>query len=78
MRWGYLIGAVCLAAAALGVWMAFQNPTFVAGLTAIAAGAVWKAVAPKIAQPEPDDVRKARQLCERQGRRWNHARRRCE
>jgi len=44
--WG--IGAALLAAAALGVYFAFQSPTFVAGLTAAAAAAAWKAVAPAV------------------------------
>ncbi|MEN6302240.1 MAG: hypothetical protein ABFD96_05905 [Armatimonadia bacterium] len=55
MRWGWLVGAVLLAAAALSVWFAFRSPEFVAGLTAIAAGAAWRALAPKVAQQMPEE-----------------------
>ena len=48
MRWLWLAAAVLLIAAAVSVYAAFQRPDFVAGLTAAAAGALWKAVAPSI------------------------------
>jgi len=49
-------GAVLLGVAALGVYWAFQSPTFVAGLSALAAAAAWKAISPAITKPEtPDD-----------------------
>ncbi len=40
----WLAAAVLLAAAAFGVWWAFQSPQFVAGLVALAGGAIWKAL----------------------------------
>lgn len=49
MRWA--VGAVLLAAAALGVYLAFQSPTFVAGLSALAAAAAWKAIKPVVSKP---------------------------
>lgn len=49
----WLGGAVVLAAAAAGVWWAFQSPTFVSGLVVLAAGAIWKAILPSLrASPE--------------------------
>lgn len=65
MRW--LIGAVLLAAAAFGVYFAFQSPTFVAGLSALAAAAAWKAIAPAISKPLPPAELEARQKAYRQG-----------
>lgn len=50
MRWLWIGGAVLLGIGAVSVYLAFQSPTFVAGLTALAAGAVWKALAPAVAQ----------------------------
>ena len=52
----WLIGAALLGVAAFAVYGAFQSPTFVAGLAALAAAAVWKAVTPVVTRPlsEPD------------------------
>lgn len=43
-------GAVVTAAAAFGAWWAATSPAFWAGLSAIAAGALWKAVGPFLAK----------------------------
>lgn len=52
MRWLlWLAGAVLLGVAALGVYMAFQSPTFVAGLSALAAAAAAKAIREVIVNP---------------------------
>lgn len=67
MRWAWLIGGVLILAAAGGVYYAFQSPTFVAGLTAIAAAAVWKAVAPTIAKPLPPEELAKRNASLRRG-----------
>ena len=57
IRW--VIGAVLLGAAALGAYWAFQSPTFVAGLTALAAAAAWKVIAPAVARRRaPEDEKK--------------------
>lgn len=54
-------GAVLLGVAALGFYWAFQSPTFVAGLSALAAAAAWKAIAPAVAQRRaPEDEAKDR------------------
>jgi len=50
VRGGWLIAAVLLFVAAASTWFAFQSPEFLAALGTIAATAVWKAVAPAIAQ----------------------------
>ena len=55
MRWLWLAAAVLLGVAAVSVYVAFQSPSFVAGLTALAAGAVWKAVAPAILRRMPPE-----------------------
>lgn len=45
-KWLWLGGAAVAAAAALGTWWAATSPAFWAGLSAIAVGAIWKAVGP--------------------------------
>ena len=55
MTWLWLAAAVVLAAAAFGVWYAFQRPEFVAGLTAVAAGALWKALRPRLGRKSAAD-----------------------
>jgi len=64
----WLGGAVILGVAAISVYWAFQSPTFVAGLTALAAGAVWKALAPAIAKRMTLEDEAAWQAAERAGR----------
>lgn len=68
MRWWLWAGlAVLFAAAAGSVYFAFQSPTFVAGLTAFATAAAWKAIQPAITKPlTPDDL-EARQKAYRSG-----------
>ena len=61
-------GAVLLAVTAFGLYMAAQSPTFVAGLSALAAAAVWKAIKPAITKPMSEDEAKARDAATRQGR----------
>lgn len=46
MRWIYIGAAVVFAAAAVSVFVAFQRTDFFAGLTAIAVGALLKAIFP--------------------------------
>jgi hypothetical protein len=48
MRWLWIAAFVLLAIAAVSVWFAFQRHEFVAGLTAAAVAAAWKAFAPNI------------------------------
>ena len=43
MKWLWIAAVVILIAAAGATWFAFQRPDFVAGLTAIAVAAAWKA-----------------------------------
>lgn len=54
MIW-WAIGAVLLAVAAASIYAAFQSPGFVASLTALAAAAAWKAVAPTITKRMPPE-----------------------
>lgn len=61
MRWGWLVGAALLGIAALSVYLAFQSPAFVAGLTGLASAAAWKAIKPVLAKPEAPEDRAARQ-----------------
>lgn len=55
MRWLWLGGGLLLAVAAAATWFALQRPDFVAGLAAVAAGAIWKAVAPALLRRKPPD-----------------------
>ena len=64
---GWAIGAVILAVAAASLWFAFQSPTFVAGLAALAAGAAWKAIEPTIAKRRTPEEEKALHRAERAG-----------
>lgn len=77
MRWIWIGGAVIMAAAAVSVWVAFQNPQFVAGLTAVAIGAAWKAVAPDLLKPASDEKLRAMKKCRDSGREWDHIRNGC-
>ena len=67
MRWLWIGAAVLLGIAALSVYAAFQSPTFVAGLTALATAAIWKALAPAIAKPLPPEELAKRQREYRRG-----------
>lgn len=76
MRWGWLIGAVLLGLSGLSVYYAFQSPAFVAGLTALATAAAWKAIKPVIVkQMTPEDI-KAKNEAERRGNGDNWIRKR--
>lgn len=77
MRWGWLIGAVLLGVSGLSVYYAFQSPTFVAGLAALAAGAAWKAIAPVVAKRNSPDVEARMHDCIRRGGEWDNFRKRC-
>lgn len=57
----WAIGAVIFAVAAFAVYQAFQSPAFVAGLSALAAAAAWKAVRPILVTPETKADRASRQ-----------------
>lgn len=63
MRWLWLAGALLLAIAAAATWFAFHDPRFVAGLSAIAAAALWKAVTPMLKPKDftPEQLEKIRQ-----------------
>ena len=63
----WLVGAALLGVAAFAVYGAFQSPTFVAGLSALAAAAAWKAVKPVIAKPMTAEEIEARQKAYRRG-----------
>lgn len=61
MRWLlWLAGAVLLGVAALAVYMAFQSPAFVAGLSALAAAAAAKAIFAVVKKPETPEARVTR------------------
>lgn len=63
MRWLWLAGGLLLAVAAAATWFAFHDPRFVAGLSAIAAAALWKALAPMLKGKDftPEQLEKIRQ-----------------
>ena len=61
MRWWIWLGlAAILGVAAGSVYFAFQSPTFVAGLTALASAAAWKAIKPVILKEETPEAREER------------------
>ena len=58
MTW-WVVGLALVGVAGLSVYFAFRSPTFVAGLTALASAAAWKAIKPVIVkQRSPDDQAK--------------------
>lgn len=63
----WAVGAVLLGVAALGVYWAFQSPTFVAGLSALATAAAWQAIKPAITKPLSKEELAARQKAYRRG-----------
>jgi len=69
-------GAVILAVAAFAAYQAFQSPTFVAGLTALAAAAAWKAIKPVVTKPLSEADMAAKNTAERRGDGDNWIRRR--
>lgn len=66
-RWLWIGGALLLGVAAVSVWYAFRSPGFVAGLTAIATAAAWKAIKPVVLSPETEDARAERVKAYRRG-----------
>ena len=78
MSWqeGVATGVIVLALFA-GAYLAAQRPAFWiefgSRLFAKLAPVIWV----YLSRQEPEDVRKARQQCERQGGVWDHARKRC-
>jgi hypothetical protein len=63
----WLTLAVLFAAAAGGVYAAFQSPAFVAGLSAMATAAAWKAIKPALTKPLSPQDQEAWRKAERQG-----------
>ena len=62
----WLAGGALFVAAALSVFWAFRSPDFVAGLAAIGAAAIWKAVSPALAPDfSPQHAAKVRQATRR-------------
>lgn len=55
MNWFWLIGIGLFAVAAGGLFLAFRNPQFVAGLTAVAVKAAWGQIKPVILKRMPPD-----------------------
>jgi len=74
----WLILAALAAAAAASVWLAFQSPDFVAGLTVIAVAAAVKASIPQITKRMKPDQEKAFRDCVRRGGEWDHFRKKCK
>ena len=62
----WLAGGALFVAAALSVFWAFRSPDFVAGLAAIGAAAVWKALSPALARDfSPEHAAKVREATRR-------------
>lgn len=66
--WVWAVGAGLLGVAAFSVWYAFQSPTFVAGLTTLAAGVAAKAIKEKVVARLPPNEEAAWREAEKAGR----------
>ena len=78
MRWWIWLGLAGLLAVAAGsVYFAFKSPTFVAGLTALASAAAWKAIKPVLVKPLTPQDQEAWRKAELAGRgdEWRRKRR---
>ena len=64
----WLIGAALFGVAALSVYVAFQSPSFVAGLSVLAAGFVAKAIVTKVGKRMSPEDEAAWRAAERAGR----------
>lgn len=73
----WLIAAALAAVAAASIWVAFQSPEFVAGLTVVAVGAAVKAAAPVVTKRMSQDHEKAMRDCFRRGGEWDNFRKKC-
>ena len=60
-KWLWIGAAALATVAAVSVWFAFQSPGFVAGLSAIAASAAWKAISPTILKSSLETQRRAQE-----------------
>ena len=74
---GWAVGAVLLAVAAFAVYSAFQSPTFVAGLSALAAAAAWKAIKPVVTKRNSPEIEARMRECVRRGGEWDNFKKRC-
>lgn len=77
-----LIVALLVLAVLTGVgaaaFLVMRSPAFWADAAKQLGAALLPAIVKYVTKPEDEATRKARQLCERQGRRWNHVTRKCE
>ena len=77
MIWWWLIGAALFGVAALAVWFAFHSPSFVAGLSALAAAAAANAIVTKVKTRNSPEVEARMHDCLRRGGQWDNFRKRC-
>ena len=62
---------VLLAVAAGSTWFAFQNPSFVTGLVAVAANALWAAIMPVILKRMTPEQEAAMRKADSRGQSWD-------
>ena len=74
----WLGGAALFGVAALAVYGAFNSPSFVAGLTALAVALAAKAVIPVITKRNSADVEARMAECYRRGGTWDNFKKRCK
>lgn len=73
----WLGGAALLGVAALAVYGAFNSPSFVAGLTALAIACATKAIVPVVTKRNTPDIEAQMHECIRRGGEWDNFRKRC-
>lgn len=78
MRLGWLIGAALFGVAALSVYVAFNNPDFVAGLMGVMIVAGYKAIVPTLSKRMTPELEDAFHQCVRRGGEWDSIRKRCK
>jgi acyl-CoA reductase-like NAD-dependent aldehyde dehydrogenase len=64
--------------AALAVYGAFNSPSFVAGLTALAAAAAAKAIVTKVESRNTPEIEARMAECYRRGGTWDNFKKRCK
>ncbi len=77
-----LVATGMVLAVLLGVggaaFFVMKSPAFWANVVRDLASTLWPQILAVITKPETEEVRKARQQCERSGGVWDHARKRCK
>jgi hypothetical protein len=74
----WLGGAALFGVAALAVYGAFNSPSFVAGLTALAVAMATKAIVPVVTKRNSLKIEERMHECTRRGGTWDNFKKRCK